>query len=96
MASSGFPDETGGSDETGAIQRYTLQIFFARNPDLKGALPREIANDVDDTAADTASRLVNQVGSAHDLPGEERTRLMQQYANAVVTYSLVTNMMPQD
>jgi hypothetical protein len=85
-----------GSDETGAIQRYTLQIFFARNPDLKGALPREIAADVDDTAAGEATRMVSVVGGAADLPPEERTALMQQYANAIVTYAFVNNMMPQD
>lgn len=85
-----------GSDETGAIQRYTLQIFFARNPDLKGALPREIAADVDDTAAAEATRMVTLAGGSYDLPPEERTAFMQQYANAVVTYSFVNNMMPKD
>ena len=85
-----------GADETGAIQRYTLQIFFARNPDLKGALPREIAADVDDTATGEAMRMASVLGGAADLPPEERTALMKQYANAVTTQALVTNMMSQD
>lgn len=83
-----------GSDETGAILRYTLQIFFARNPDLKGTLLPELADEAEDIMSQESMRLSDSLSDIKLTP-EERAVILPQYVKGLTVMALLTDMRAQ-
>ena len=80
-----------GSDETLAIMHYSLQIFFARHPVLKGAFAPQFAATLDTALEPDLTRLNNALGNPRNTR-EVHDALKQEYAQLIAAMAILTDM----